>query len=87
MPSFNPLGWTAGGANCRQRSLSPRMNGSGQNESAFRTWRNVMPSQSGFGSGIRIGLAMSWSGQTRRCIEIACSVIPRKISGSNQKVV
>lgn len=60
------------------------MSGSGQSESAFRTWRNVMPSPSGFGSGTRTGLAMSWSGQTRRCIGAAHSVIPRMIPGSNR---
>lgn len=61
------------------------MNGSGQSESAFRTWRNVMPLLSGFGSGTRIGLAMSWSDQTRRYIGTASSVIPRKISGSKSE--
>lgn len=82
MPLFNPLGWAAGGAN-RRRSQSQRMSGSGQSESAFRTWRNGMPLLRGFDNGIRIGLAMSWSGQTRRYIGAACSLILRKIPGSD----
>lgn len=54
------------------------MSGSGRSESAFRTWKNAMPSLSGFGSGTRIELAMSWSGQTRRCIGAARFVNPQK---------
>lgn len=53
------------------------MSGSGQSESAFRTWRNAMHSLSGFGSGTRIGLATSWSGQTRRCTGAARSISPQ----------
>lgn len=52
-------GLGAGGAESRQKSQSRRMNGSGQSESASRTWRSAMPSLSGFGSGTRIGLAIS----------------------------
>lgn len=68
------LAWVAGGVNSRQRSQSQRMSGSGQSASACRTWRNVMPLPRGFGSGTRTELAMSWSGQTRRCMEEACFV-------------
>lgn len=56
------------------------MSGRGLSESAFRTWRNVMPLLRGFGSGTRIGLEMSWSGQTRRYIGAACFVNPQEYS-------
>lgn len=86
MPLVNALGWAAGGVNSRRRSQSQRMSGSGQSESAFRTWRSAMRSPSGFGSGTRTGLATSWSGQTRRCVGAARPVSAQKIPGSSVRL-
>ena len=80
MPLTNPLGWVAGGVNHRRRSQSRRMSGSGQSESAFRTWRNGMRLRSGLGSGTRIELATSWSAQTRRFVGAARSINPQEVA-------